>query len=161
MADDKDVLLEMFKHYMDQGQYHQSQRAATANILLILAGATIGFVTVDTNVEGTDIYAAIFLIVLGGFGMLWSLKYHERYAYFLERARGYRDELNLSLPNINMKAINWKADDTTKKRYWLSKRFQVWHLWLFLHGLIMLVGFIIVVAIVVSSLGSPQPVCGD
>jgi hypothetical protein len=120
LADDKDVLLEMFKHYMNQGLYYQTQRTATANILLILAGATIGFITVDDTKleEGPDALAAFFLIVLGLFGILWSMKYHERYAYYLNRAQGYRDELkNHSRPNIDIETINNDAKADTKNAH--------------------------------------------
>src|SRR5215212_5582171 len=97
----------MFKHYMNQGLYHQSQRATTANILLILSGGAIGLITLDTKLKGPDdISAAVSLFVLGLFGIVWSRKYHERYAYYLQRAGGYRDALNRALStNIDMKAI--------------------------------------------------------
>jgi hypothetical protein len=142
LADDKDVLLEMFKHYMDQATYHLSQRTATANILLILAGATIGFITVDTKLQGPDdVSAALFLIVLGVFGIMWSIKYHERFDYFLHRARGYRDELNRSLTtDKDMKTINRIADDATEQKYGPIHRMAVWRLWAFLYLLITVVG---------------------
>jgi TctA family transporter len=75
---------------MNQGLYHQSQRATTANILLILAGATVGFITVDEQLKGPDVYAALFLIVSGFFGIIWSVKYHERYEYYLNRGSSPR-----------------------------------------------------------------------
>ena len=134
---DKDVLLEMFKHYMNQGLYHQSQRATMANILLILSGATIGFITVDEKLKGPDVFPALFLIVLGLFGILWSIKYHERYHYYLQRARGYRDELNRSLTtNLDMKAINATADNATERKYGPIFRMRVWRLWAVLYLLI-------------------------
>jgi uncharacterized membrane protein YfcA len=147
-VDDKDVLLEMFKHYMSEATFHLSQRTATANILLILAGATIGFITVDPNLQGpADVSAALFLIVLGLFGIMWSIKYHERFDYFLQRARGYRDELNRSLTtDIDMKTINRIADDATERKYGPIHRMRVWRLWAALYLLIAVVGAYILYA---------------
>jgi hypothetical protein len=150
LADDRDVLLEMFKHYINQGLYYQTQRTATANILLILAGATIGFITVDDTKleEGPDAVAAFFLIVLGLFGFLWSIKYHERYAYYLNRARGYRDELkNRSYPNIDIETINSAAKAETKDAHPFLYPLRVWWLWAVLYVLITGVGVVILVVI--------------
>ena len=145
MADDKDVLLEMFKHYMNQGLYHQTQRAATANILLILSGVTIGFITVDKHLEGPgDVSAALFLIVLGLFGILWSRKYHERYAYYLQRARGYRNKLDEALPeSISLLGINEAADAVTVGKYGWLYEMRVWWLWAALYMLIVVFGVVI------------------
>ena len=149
MADDKDVLLAMFKHYMDQGLYHQSQRATTTNIILILSGLAIGLINLDKNLEGPDdVSAAVSLIILGLFGYMWSKKYHERYAYYLQRARGYRDALNRSLPpNIDMKEINRWADYATKQEYGRIHRLRVWRLWTTLYMLIAVSGAVILAAI--------------
>jgi hypothetical protein len=120
MADRIDVLLAMFKQYLGQALHHQKQRSTTANILLILAGAAIGLITFDRELGGkTDVIAAFFLIGVGCFGCFWSVKQHERYAFYLERAQGYRNKLDVSLAeslsNINMEAIDSAAKETIKR----------------------------------------------
>ena len=46
-----------------------------------------------TRFCGPDVIAGIFLVGLELFGAAWSAKQHERYAYYLRRAREYRDAL--------------------------------------------------------------------
>lgn len=122
MADDKDILLTMFKHYMDQGLHHQKQRSTTANIVLVLSGALIGLITLDHKFSDTDLLSAIFLTGLGLFGALWSSKQHERYAFYLERASGYRDKLDSIATSIDMSGINDTAKANIKAKYkWLYK----------------------------------------
>ena len=113
MTDEKGILLTMFKHYMDQGLHHQNQRSTTANIILVLSGALIGLITIDRTFNDTDLVAAIFIIGLGLFGALWSAKQHERYAFYLERARGYRDKLNSILSSISGSSIDMIAINTS------------------------------------------------
>ena len=144
MADEKDVLLEMFKQYLNQGLHHQQQRATVANIILILAGVIVGLITFDDHLRGTaDGVAAFFLWVLGVFGLLWSAKQHERYAYYLERARGYRNRLDEDLPHISLQGINNVAEATTAREYGPLYRMQVWWIWGALYGLIACLGFFI------------------
>ncbi|MCX6029738.1 MAG: hypothetical protein NT169_10610 [Chloroflexi bacterium] len=145
MADEKDILFAMFKEYLDEGFYHLEQRTATANVILVLAGATVGLITFDQKLGGTDIFAAYFLIGLGLFGMLWSAKHHERYNYFLERARGYREKLGEFLPQIDMIDINKKAEEKAKKKYRVLFRIQLWYLWTFLYLMITALGILIAV----------------
>jgi hypothetical protein len=144
MADRNDVLLAMFKQYLDQALHHQNQRSATANILLILSGAAIGLITFDRVLGGeADVGAAFFLIGVGSFGCFWSVKQHERYAFYLERARGYRNKLDESLMNMDMKAINSAAKETIKKKYPHTSRIRVWWLWGGLYLLIAILGIVI------------------
>src|SRR5512140_1218086 len=85
--DERDALFGMFKQYMEQGLHQQQQRSTIANIVLVLSGAIVGLVTFDNEICGPDVIAGIFLVGLGLFGVAWSAKQHERYAYYLRRAR--------------------------------------------------------------------------
>jgi hypothetical protein len=94
--DEKDAVFGMFKHYMDHGLHHQQQRSTIANIVLVLSGAIVGLVTFDQEICGPDVIAV--LVGLGLFGVAWSAKQHERYAFYLQRGRGYRDALATAFP---------------------------------------------------------------
>jgi len=117
MADDKDVLLELFKQYMDQRARFLDQRSNTTNITLILAAAIIGFTATEQRPAGIGIVGGGFLVAIGLFGVFWSIKYHERVAFHLRRASGYRDKLDELIPNIDLKAIKEAADQATEKRW--------------------------------------------
>jgi hypothetical protein len=142
--DEKDALFGMFKQYMEQGLHHQQQRSTIANIVLVLSGAIVGLVTFDEEICGPDVIAGIFLVGLGLFGAAWSAKQHERYAYYLRRARGYRDALAAALP-LDMASINKTADETTAKRYRILHRLRLWYFWTFLYVLVVAVGVLIIV----------------
>ena len=142
--DEKDALFGMFKQYMEQGLHHQQQRSTIANIVLVLSGAIVGLVTFDNEICGPDVIAGIFLVGLGLFGAAWSAKQHERYAYYLQRARGYRDALAAALP-LDMASIDKTADEATAKQYRILHRLRLWYFWTFLYVLVVAVGVLIVV----------------
>jgi hypothetical protein len=142
--DDKDALFGMLKHYMDHGLHHQQQRSTIANIVLILSGAIVGLVTFDNEICGPDALAGIFLVGLGLFGAAWSAKQHERYAFYLQRARGYLDALAAALP-VDMAGINKTADEASARKYGILHRVQLWYFWTFLYVLVVAVGVLITV----------------
>ena len=142
--DDKDALFGMFKQYMDHALHHQQQRSTIANIVIILSGAIIGLVTFDKVICGPDLVAGIFVAGLGLFGLAWSIKQHERYSYYLNRARRYRDALAVAC-SIDMAGMNKAADEKTAKKYGLLYRVRVWPFWSFLYVLVIAVGVLITV----------------
>ena len=141
--DEKDALFGMFKLYMEQGLHHQQQRSTIAHIVLILSGAMVGLVTFDNEICGPDVIAGIFLVGLGLFGAAWSAKQHERYAFYLQRARGYRDALATALP-VDMAGINKTADEATARKYGILHRVRLWYFWTFLYVLVVAVGVLII-----------------
>ncbi len=144
MSDDRDTLLEMFKHYMSEGRYHLDQRANTSNILLILATSVIGFIGIEQRPPEIGTFAGLFLMVLGVFGVIWSIKHHERYDFYLQRARGYRDELNKLLSPLDMNIINANADKITKEKWRLIYRTPNGLLWLTPHLLVVVIGICLI-----------------
>ena len=133
--DEKEALFGMFKQYMQQGLHHQQQRSITANVVLVLFAAIVALITFDNEICGPDVIAGIFLVGLGLFGAAWSAKQHERYAYYLRRAHGYRDALADAL-RLDMAGINRTADEATAKNYRILHRVRLWYLWTFLYVLV-------------------------
>jgi len=140
MPDEKDLLLALFQHNSEQARHHQIQRATTTNLIIVISSGIIGLIALDHQLNHADFYPALLLVVLGVFGALWSAKHHERFAYYTERARGYRDESDSLLPGAKLKTIKEAADEETKKKHKFLHKIQLWHLWVFLHIVIAVIG---------------------
>jgi hypothetical protein len=145
MADEKDVLLEMFKQYMDQSTRYLDQRSSTANITLILAAAIIGLTATEQRPATIGLVGGVFLVAIGVFGVFWSVKYHERVAFYLRRASGYRDKLDKLLPNINLKAIQETADKATEKKWGRIYRTPLWWYWIIPNLIVAALGILMIV----------------
>lgn len=145
MADEKDVLLGLFKYYFDVGLYHQQQTNTTSNIVLALAAVIVGLVTFDQQLKGTDIYAALVLIILGLFGTLWSAKQLQLFDKYTDEAFNYRDKLDELLPQIDIRALSTAAQTASARKSRILYRIHVRHLWMVLNLLIAAVGVLITI----------------
>lgn len=140
--DEKEVLLAFYRQNMEQGLHHQQQRGTVTNIVLILSGAFIALVIFDGVVCGADWVAGAFLIAVGLIGGAWSWKQHERYAFYRQRARGFRDALASVLP-LDVIAINRAADAVSKRRHPLFYRMKVYYFWGLFYLFVIILGGIV------------------
>jgi Ca2+/Na+ antiporter len=145
MADEKDVLLGLFKYYFDVGLYHQQQTNTTSNIVLALAAVIIGLVTYDEQLKGIDIIAAPTLFVLGLFGVLWSAKQHQLFDKYTDEAFSYRDELDKLLPETDIRALSTTAQTASAKKSRILYSLHLRYLWMLLNLLIAVVGILIAI----------------
>lgn len=159
----------MFKHYADVGLDHQRQSEATSRILLVIAGAIVTLIGVDGELIGiVDAVGAFAVAIIGGFGMVWSWKQHETYKYWTHIAEVFQEALfDLVLGprpegNVEGKADSEAAEEPsiqkprpgmvddlkkyanakTAKEYgdFVVYRVHVRHLWVGVHGVVMLLG---------------------
>jgi len=148
--DEKDVLWNLYQEHCTHGRHHETLRATTANILLAVAGGAIAIVTRGNNslvIEHLPL--ALFVIMIGLFGAFFTAKYHERFDMHTERARQYRDALEVLLPNTQITTLKAKADAITKwKHSWLFGR-RLYKFWIALHLLVAFLGLILVITILV------------
>jgi hypothetical protein len=102
-----------------------------------------------------DIPAALFLIVIGVFGCIFSAKQYERFYVCMERARQYRLALQEAVPGSNIIELKRTADRKALERF---PRLHVWRLgvfWIALHALIAAFGVLLCILAVVG-VGSSQ-----
>lgn len=144
VAKNKDLFLVLYKQYVTLALHHQGQASTTSNIILILAGAIFTLLTFDDKLQGgIDRIGGGTLVILGLFGMLWSLKHHERYDHFAGIAEGYRRELAQAVPAL--KEVHQAALTESSRQVGLIAKARVRHLWAFLNLLIAGLGIVIIV----------------
>ena len=140
MSDEKDILLDLYKQNTDLAFHYQNQRATTTNIVLTISAGIVGLITFDQKLEGTDFYAALVLVIVGCYGAILSAKQYERFAFYRERARVYRDRLDRLFPQALILKSKIDADETSRARSKFLRRVHIRHLWLVLNLFIVLIG---------------------
>jgi hypothetical protein len=140
MPDENDILLALYKQNYDLAFHYQNQRAITTNIILTISAGIIGLITFDQKLEGTDFYAALALVIFGFYGAILNAKQYERFAFYRERARVYRERLDSLFPQALILADKIVADERSRKRFKVLSRIYIWHLWLVLNLFIILIG---------------------
>ncbi|TBW08080.1 hypothetical protein E0E52_09905 [Azotobacter chroococcum] len=82
-----DLYLKLFQEYTSEARHHEQQRATVTGFFSALAAGILTVVGIDKVLSVADIPAALFLIVIGVFGCIFSAKQYERFYVCMERAR--------------------------------------------------------------------------
>ncbi|MDG5807124.1 hypothetical protein P9869_31560 [Streptomyces ossamyceticus] len=134
MADESDVLLELWKGQREEARQMENQRAALTNIVIIVTAAALGFLTQQAGFDASTLGLTLPLCALGTFGAAASAKYGERWAVHSGLADSLRQELGLRHPGINLPGLI--ADNHTEHRAEFPRIFKlkIWVLWVVLHA---------------------------
>lgn len=145
-----DILQATFKHYFEMAMDHHTKAATTSNILLIIVGAILGLVSLDSKLGGViDFVGGLSVFIVGLFGATWAWKQHERYHYWEYIAYEYQKELTKIVPMLKVEAeYSSDAQASAAKRFGslFARRIRDRFLWVSLHGLVAVIGLGLMVA---------------
>jgi hypothetical protein len=96
MSDRVEALLRMYDEHAKQARQHEDQRERMTNLILIVAGALITFISYN-GLKADSLIASIALIILGAYGYLFSLKHYERNRYHTTIMKAFRDGIDQEL----------------------------------------------------------------
>lgn len=158
-APSRDVLWKMYQEHCTQGRHHETQRSTVISAVIAIAAALIGIITFDRAIAApADLPPAFLLVVLGIFGAAFTMKHYERFSLHMERARRYRDALDLLLPGQPLLRCKKDADLAHEQEFPHMHKWRLHYWWLALNLAIALVGFFLLVIaqwhpVVVSATG--------
>ena len=166
MATPEDLRM-FFAEHASQAKKHEEQREKATNLILTIAGALTGLVTF-AKLSIWSLPAAVAIVLLGAFGLLFSGKHYERARMHTEVLRQIRRELdegpesNRTLSELtragrdshyaDFRWPNFRADDPSqeKAKSWIARqRLNVF--WEAVHVLVCLIGIGLVAAICVTN----------
>jgi len=146
MTDSKDidVLLKFCEEQYIWCRHSESERSTMTNFIITIAAALvafIGYVGFDIKV----IPSGFFLLVLGIYGTLMTLKYHERFRLHLRLAGEWANKIDEICPNANLNSLTKKAFQEHRKKYSKLSEIKLSKLWVFIHILISLLGLAFII----------------
>ena len=143
--DDKESLWNMLKEEYTHARQHQTQRATMTTIVIVVASALTGLITFDDSIGQGDIAPSIVVIALGTFGVLFSLKFQERYACHRKRAYALRDRLDTLQPELKFSQIEDSSDAKHRKSSPVLSRVSLRYFWIVLHLVITGIGVVLLI----------------
>ncbi|MEM9359945.1 MAG: hypothetical protein AAGB04_27485 [Pseudomonadota bacterium] len=145
-----DLLLRLYVEEKTYARAHENTRSVVTNIIAAAAALLVGFVTFDDAVDFNDIPMSVFLIIIGIFGAIISLKQYERTRLHLYRAEYILKQIQ-SVSSMDLVAAKSYSYDSNEKRFgWLYRR-KLNFLWTVLHLFISTIGAAILVQIILST----------
>ena len=141
----KDVLMAMYQENATQCRHHELLRSTVTGSIIAIDGVVLGLLTVGKHIDTSILPILAFVIVLGFFAIFFARKQYERFNFHYERLRAYRDELDQLFANGLVHSLKKTADDNHKKCYpgFEHSPYHIW--WESLHGMIILIGVILMV----------------
>jgi hypothetical protein len=139
-----EILWRMYNEHVTMGRHHEIQRSTMSQIILAVAGALVGFFG-STGASSQNRWAvAIFIVILGVFGALFSAKQYERSKFHMSAAGLHRVELE-KLAGVNLSKIRGDAEDKQKKDFPITEAWSLNKFWTGIHALIAVFGAILLV----------------
>ena len=176
---DIDVLVELYKEQRQLGLHHEGQRHAVTGMILTIASALIAVIGFDKQLTTFDLPLAFIVVVAGVFGAILSFKHYERFRFHRHRSRLLRTAIDAALryseqkdvhdrelraeirksldlqPEYSsdlLKALVDKANESYNKKKPFLSGWELHRLWAFISVFISLIGVILIMMILWSSL---------
>lgn len=146
----------------DQAVHHEKQRATLTGLVLAISAAIIGLITFDRSVEAPiDTLLSLFLVALGSFGAMFSMKQYERSQFHVERSRGYRRAIEELLPGEPMRVIKNQADLRHRQKFPHLTRVRLYAWWLALCLAPSAVGGVLCAISILAPIKAPAPAASN
>jgi hypothetical protein len=94
VKDKIELLWRFYQEHCVWERHQESQRSTATNLVLVVAAAILSIITISKSIDMTDLPLTIFLVVLGVFGAILSMKHYERFARHQTLAGAYRVALD-------------------------------------------------------------------
>ncbi|EOV9244970.1 hypothetical protein ACN5YO_004552 [Vibrio parahaemolyticus] len=140
--DSKLILLELYKDEWNTCRNHQSLRASMTTMFVAIHSALLALI-VGVTETGFNLEYAFLGVVISLFGAFFSKKHHEKFCYHLDRARGYRDDLDSMLSEVSLKSIKDQAEQKTLSKFPCMNLINLNTLWNMVHVLALLAYLVI------------------
>lgn len=145
MDDRTELQWRYLKDNLDHSRHHESMRATSTNIILVVAGACFSVVGFDKSVSPFDLPVLAFVFLLGVFGAIFAAKQTERASLHYQRARELRSAIDSGPHAPGFKKLKGDADKKHNPKYpWLSAR-NLRSFWISFHISISILALILVV----------------
>lgn len=143
MEDAKDILWSLYQEEREFARHHESQRTQGASLVIGISAGLIAMVSLDGQVNLSDLPSSILLIALGLFGMIFTQKHYERTRLHLYRSYEYYHALDNLLADIDLNDLRERANKKNRQRFGWLARLKLSSLWMMLNGVIVVIGLTI------------------
>lgn len=155
MKEKTELLWRFYQEHCAWERHHETQRSSATNLVLVVAAAVLSLVTINKSIDLSDLPLTIFLIVLGLFGSILSLKHYERFKRHQTLAETYRKALDEDIPEAQILSLRSKAENRHTDDYratycsWIH-RWRLHWLWIGLHLAVAVTGIVLSVGLLMG-----------
>ena len=127
-----DILLQTIDRHWNQAIQNEKQRANFTNYILLIVGAVQGYM-IQRNYDTLSLVLAIIVLIFGLFGILITIKYYERFRLHASRVGRLMEKIKEIEPELDLDAIEKKADEKHSKKFPVMSGLRLNSLWLYFY----------------------------
>ena len=143
-----ELLLEIYKIQVSRSEHFEKLRFYMSGLILTLAVALLGVVSLDSPGGPTDALVGIAIAALGSFGFVASLLHSKRAERHGTLAGKYREQIDRLMPSAGFDATH----SAVRAEY---RQTHLNRLWAYLHLLIIGSGLLVAVLAIITT-GPPE-----
>ena len=147
MKEKTELLWRFYQEHCAWERHHEAQRSSATNLILVIAAAVLSVVTINKSIDMSDLPLTIFLVVLGLFGSILSLKQYERFARHQTLAGSYRGAIDQEIPEARILVLRSEAERGHTHDYRGIQGWRLHWLWIGIHLAVALAGIVLSVGI--------------
>ena len=138
----QESLFLMYVENLNSLRHLEKERATVAQTFVAITALLGGFITFDGTLDSADIYASLFLVVLGVFGVVFCFKQWERCYLHVGRARAYRQLISEQFTEGLIAKLERETDAKHRQQFpILNHRYLGLHtVWIGFYGLVLMLG---------------------
>lgn len=145
MADDSDVLIELWNEQRAHTRQIENQRAQLTNIVILVVAAGLGFVA-QKGIGPSVLSVTLPMTLLGVYGSLACMKYRERAALHAMQALRLRAKLDALHPSLGIESGWADTHRDLQTRFPRLIKLRLYALWVALHAGVGVVGAVLTLA---------------
>ncbi|HTK10748.1 MAG TPA: hypothetical protein VL485_26475 [Ktedonobacteraceae bacterium] len=141
MSETTDILIHAADREFSQAKQSEDQRANITGLVVVIASAIQGGLT-QTGLNRNALPLTIMLIVMGGFGVLASLKLYERFRRHIRFGSLIHQKLEELYPDTQLQHLLDQTRIEQQNEFPIVRSIRLYILWIMLHFIISLLGII-------------------
>lgn len=136
-----EVLLRFAEEYWEEIRHIEGQRATIANLVMIIASASVGLIT-QRELDSSSLPIATLVIISGLYGIVSTAKLHERYRFLQMRLDFFYEKIDQITPAAKFNQLREDAQQKHEKQFPRLSKIPLHLLWTMLHVVIVVIGVI-------------------
>lgn len=149
---DPEILLRLYEEERTHARFHENHRVSGSNFLAVVAAALIGLVTYDQQINASDLFASMLILLTGLYGVVFMLKAGERKRLHFNRGYGFLSRLVDEEATFNPREVMLQADQKTKASHPLLYRLPLASMWVVYHSVVSAIAIFLIATIFVPPL---------
>ncbi|MFP5285617.1 MAG: hypothetical protein ACLGI9_07760 [Thermoanaerobaculia bacterium] len=142
------MLMGFAGEYWEEIRHIESQRATIANLVMIIASASVGLMS-QREFDASRPSLSILVVISGLYGVMTTGKLHERYRFLQKRLDVFYDKIDQLVPEAEFNRLRMLAYDEHLKEFPKLSRLPLYLLWLVLHLAVVVIGLVLLLIYIV------------